>query len=109
PYNYETVVEAGGYLPDLPTIEVLGMQVFQGRLYVGTNGVLIPPLLMGPAELIRINPDNSWELVVGDGRETPRGWMYPVSGFTAGFGNFYNAHVWRMAEFENRLFVGTFD
>ncbi|RIK56654.1 MAG: hypothetical protein DCC57_02970 [Chloroflexi bacterium] len=109
PYTYETVVDQGAFLPDLPNIEVLGMQVFQGRLYVGANGVLVPPVLMGPAEMIRINPDNTWDLVMGDGRETPTGWKYPISGFTAGFGNFYNAHVWRMAEFEDNLFVGTFD
>src|SRR5690606_33067806 len=59
--------------------------------------------------LLRINPDDSWDVVMGGERETPFGWKFPISGFMPGFGNFFNGHIWRMVVFDNQLFVGTFD
>ncbi len=110
PYQYKTVVEQGGYLDQWRNPEVLTMKVFDNRLYVGGNGIALGLLgLMAPAELIRINPDDSWDVVVGYPRHTPQGWKVPLSGLTAGFGNFLNNHVWQMEEFEGTLYVGTFD
>jgi hypothetical protein len=110
PYRYKTVVERGGYLNQWRNPEVLTMKVYDGRLYVGGNGIALGLLgLMAPAELIRINPDDSWDVIVGYPRRTPQGWKAPLSGLTAGFGNFLNNHMWQMEEFEGNLYVGTFD
>jgi len=110
PYEYTTVVEQGGYLDVWTNSEVLSMEVFDDRLYVGGNGVLVGPLgLAGPAELIRINPDDTWDVVVGYPRRTPEGWKYPLSGVSAGFGNFLNQHMWQMEVYNGNLYVGTFD
>ncbi|MEZ4767678.1 MAG: hypothetical protein R2844_04555 [Caldilineales bacterium] len=105
PYSYTQVINNGGYL-SRPNNEVLSMMEYNGRLYAGGNGVVFRGT---PAELIRINPDDTWDVVVGDPRDTPDGWKYPLSGFTSGFGNDYNGHMWRLESYEDNLFVGTFD
>lgn len=97
PYQFTTVVSHGGYLPQ-PSSNVISMRVFQNRLYVGTDR---------PAELIRINPDDSWDLIAGTPRETPDGWKYPLSGIDSGFGNYLNGHIWWMEEYAGRLYLGT--
>lgn len=111
PYNYTTVIEQGGYKPSgEANSEILHMKVFKNRLYAGGNGIKAGITgLAGPAELIRINPDDTWDVVVGNPRLTPDGWKYPISGFDAGFGNFFNGHMWRLGVFEDSLYVGTFD
>jgi hypothetical protein len=100
PYDFTPVVTDGGFLQPLPSDCVVSMHVFKGRLYVGTNR---------PAELIRINPDDTWDLVIGKPRKTPRGWKYPLSGFGTGFDWPLNVHIWRMQEHEGVLYVGTDD
>lgn len=97
PYQFTTIVSKGGYLAK-PSTNVISMRIFKDRLYVGTDR---------PAEIIRINPDDSWDLVVGTPRQTPDGWKYPLSGHDAGFNNYLNGHIWWMREYEGRLYVGT--
>lgn len=111
PYGYLPVVSRGGYVSGLASNpEILHMKEFRNRLYVGGNGLKVGILgLMGPAEVIRINPDDSWDVVVGYPRLTPDGMKFPISGFDAGFGNFFNGHMWRMEVFDDNLYVGTFD
>lgn len=110
PYTFHPVVENGGYLIPLRNVEALSMQEFRGDLYVGANGIVAGPIgWMAPAELIRVHPDDTWELVVGYPRQTPDGWKIPISGLDAGFGWFLNGHMWRMEVFEDHLYVGTFD
>ena len=105
PYTYTQVINRGGYL-DRPNNEILSMTEFGGRLYAGGNGVVFRG---AAAELIRINPDDTWDVVVGDPPRLPTGWKFPLSGFTAGFGNEFNGHMWRLEPYEDNLFVGTFD
>lgn len=111
PYNYTTVIDKGGYLEGpARNPEVLSMKVFNGRLYVGGNGILTGSI--GPAnaaELVRINPDDTWDVVVGYPRITPDGPKFPISGLLAGFENPFNVHMWRMEVFDENLYVGTFD
>lgn len=110
PYTYTTVVERGGYLSPRPNMEILSMTVFNNRLYAGGNGVTLAEVgLVGPAELIRINSDDTWDVVVGSARWTPVGYKTPLSGFDEGFNNPFNAHMWRMKVFDGNLYVGTFD
>jgi hypothetical protein len=74
------------------------MAPFGGRLYVG-----------GQNDMVRVNPDDTWELVVGAPRDTPTGPMHPISGFGQGFGNWFTGHFWRMEAHEDSLWVGTWD
>ncbi|MEA3337600.1 MAG: hypothetical protein U9R25_17020 [Chloroflexota bacterium] len=97
PYKWTTVVSNGAFLP-IYSLSVISMFVFRNRLYVGTDR---------PGEIIRINPDDSWELVVGSPRETPDGWKYPISGLDFGFCNWLNGHIWRMEEYQGKLYIGT--
>lgn len=99
PYNLTTVIPFGGYLPD-PSQSIVSFQVFNDQLYVGTYD---------PAELYRINPDDSWELLVGTARQTPQGWLAPRSGLDAGFGWPFNIQVYRMHVYEEQLYIGTLD
>jgi hypothetical protein len=81
------------------------MKEFNGRLFVGGNGVRS----WFGAEMYRINPDDTWDLVAGLARDTPQGRKEPISGLGPGFGWPFNAHMWRQAVYDGRLYVGTFD
>ena len=111
PYQLVTVVPGGAFLTDRPSKSVVSMHEYRGRLYVGTAT---------KTELIRINPDDTWDLVVGPPRLVPsltaadparRGveWKYPVSGLDAGFGHSLNDHAWQMDDFYKYLYVGTYN
>ena len=100
PYTFTSIVSKGGFRTPRASKTVLSMHVFQGRLYVGTDK---------PTELIRINPDDTWDLVVGSPRYTPDGWKYPLSGLFRGFNNWYNGHIWQMQDHDGWLYVGTMD
>jgi len=81
------------------------MHVYQGRLYVGTAT---------QTEIIRINPDDTWDLVIGPPRAVPqRGggfeWKYPISGLDAGFGHTLNDHAWQMDHLNQHLYIGTYN
>lgn len=102
PYEFTPIVTDGAFKQPrtVRSQEVLSMYPFRGKLYVGTNR---------PTELIRIDPDDTWELVVGEPRDTPQGPKRPISGQPTGFGNPFNGHFWRMEEHEGQLYVGTWD
>lgn len=100
PYTFTPVVTHGAFLPE-PSRGVVSMRVFRDSLFVGTDR---------PAtEIIRIAPDDSWELVMGAPRQTPAGWKYPLSGLDAGFNTWLNGHIWRMMEHAGRLYIGTWN
>jgi len=100
PYTFTPVVTNGGFRQGSRSPSVVSMHVFKNRLYVGTDQ---------PVELIRINPDDTWDLIVGTPRETPDGWKYPLSGLDAGFNWPFTAHLWKMQEHEGVLYMGTND
>lgn len=113
PYRWEKVIERGAYRGGLNEC-VLSMCPFNGALYVGSGiqgGGIDKVNRIGPAgpELIRILPDGHWDLIVGDPRETPDGYKKPLSGYMAGFDNFFNGYFWRMCEHEGWLYLSTFD
>lgn len=112
PYNWTPVIINGagrGPLNEGTT----AMFPFKGKLYVSSairRGGYDPQAgLQGPPELIRINPDDSWELVVGEPRQTPDGDKAPISGYWSGFGNIFTGYFWRMEEHEGWLYLGTYD
>jgi hypothetical protein len=86
---------------------VVSMSEYKGALYVGSSGWAF---VFPNSELIRVNPDDTWDLVVGNARFTAAGvFKYPISGLPDGFGNLFNAHFWRQQEHEGALYVGTND
>ncbi|MCB1690525.1 MAG: class I SAM-dependent methyltransferase, partial [Halioglobus sp.] len=113
PYHWELVMDKGGYRGQLNQI-AMTLTAFAGHLYVGTaiqGGGRDPELNVGPVpcEIIRIHPDNSWDLVVGDPRVTPEGLKVPLSGLAAGFGKFAAGYLWSMRVHDGWLYAGTFD
>ena len=113
PYRWKKVLTAGAYRGFLNEFG-LSMCVFNGSLYLGTGiagGGYDRVNKVGPAaaELIRVYPDDTWDLVVGAPRLTPDGVKIPISGLSPGFDNFMNGYVWRMCAHEGHLYVGTFN
>jgi hypothetical protein len=85
---------------------VVSMHVFHDALYVGASGWYQNTLPQ--SELIRVNPEGQWTLVVGNPRKLPSGQTaYPTSGLDDGFDSTFNAHFWRMGVFGGGLYVGT--
>ncbi len=112
PYKWEKVVDNGALRGPLNEVPV-SMVPFKDALYVGTgiiNGGYDRHHKVGPApaEVIRIYPDNKWQLLVGDTRVTTEGVLYPQSSHGAGFSNFFNGYHWRMVVHDEQLFLGTF-
>src|SRR5262249_34634085 len=105
PYEFITVVPPGAYLPVRPSKSVVSMHEYAGRLYVGTGT---------QTELIRINPHDTWGVVVGPPRIVPSAdggseWKFPLSGLDAGFGHSLNDHAWRMEDASDVLYIGTYN
>jgi hypothetical protein len=81
-------------------------------LYVGTciqDGGYDRAHDVGPAagEIIRVYPDDSWELVIGSARFTEQGFKLPTSRLGPGFDNPFNGYIWSMCVHADRLYVGT--
>jgi hypothetical protein len=102
PYQWQPVVVNGGYQSDSRVRGPNGLSFaeFRGQLYVGTNR---------PTELIRINADDTWDLLVGEPRDTPHGHKTPLSGLGIGFGSWFNGHFWRMGVHGQYLYLTTWD
>lgn len=112
PYKWEKVIEKGAYRGKLNQCAV-SMIEFKGALYVGSGiqgGGVDRKNKIGPAapELIRINSDGSWDLIVGKARSTPQGYKKPLSGYLPGFDNFFNGYFWRMCVHKGWLYLSTF-
>lgn len=113
PFRWTRVITDGAYRGKCNEI-VVSMCVFNDALYIGSaiqNGGFDRTYRIGPAaaELIRIHPDDSWDLIVGNPRKTPDGMKVPLSGMGPGFDNFFSGYIWRMAAHDGWLYVGTFD
>jgi SAM-dependent methyltransferase len=113
PYAWTRVMTLGAYRGYINE-GTASLCVFGDALYIGT-GVAgggynryhkIGP---APAELIRLYPDDTWDLAVGAPRITPQGIKLPVSGLGPGFGNALNGYFWRMGVHEGWLYVGTYN
>lgn len=112
PYRWKRVLTRGGWRGAYNQVAV-SLCEFQGALYVGTgivNGGFHRLLKIGPAaaEILRVFPDDSWELVMGDARVTPEGYKVPLSGYASGFDKLFNGYVWRMEVHQGWLYAGTF-
>ena len=112
PYNWTQVIVDGAYRGPLNE-GTASMFPFKGHLYVGggiRGGGYDPAIgISGAPELIRVNPDDSWDLIVGQPRQTPDGYKTPLSGQWPGFGNMFNGYFWRIQGHEDWLYLGTLD
>jgi hypothetical protein len=101
PYTFNPIIMDGGWQPNetLRSPTTLTMHVWNdaappygdgmSRLYCGTDRKI---------EIVRVNPDNTWDLVVGEPRSTPDGWKAPLSGIGYYFDNDFNGHIWQMQD-----------
>ncbi|HRY15563.1 MAG: hypothetical protein KDJ31_14910 [Candidatus Competibacteraceae bacterium] len=113
PYRWRKVLERGAGRGPAASI-VTCMAAFRGALYIGSalqrqgHGGLdrYGPI---PGELVRLYPDDTWELVVGESRPTPQGLKVAMSGLGAGFGDRFNRGPWCLAEHEGWLYAGASD
>ena len=113
PYAWQLVLRDGAYRGNLNE-GACSMCVYKDALYLGTgiqNGGYDRTNGVGPAaaELIRVHPDDSWDLVMGLPRETPHGFKVPLSGLGPGFNDIFNGYVWRMAVHNGWLYAGTYN
>jgi len=100
-FLFEPVATPGELqIPALRPDAAISMQEFQGSLYVGSDR---------PTELIRINPDDTWDLIVGRPRLTSTGFRRPLSGIGKGFNSMFNGHFYSMAIDKGELYLGTWD
>lgn len=104
-YAFTKIIPNGGHVSFSPNLAVISLKEFKGRLYVGCDSVWT----LSAAELYRVNPDDTWDVIAGYPRDTPLGHKEPLSGLGAGFGWQLNDHMWRQAVYDDRLYVGTFD
>ncbi len=96
----QIITDGAGVVAGQRAHDALSMAIFNNQLYVGTDR---------PTEMVRLNPDDSWDLVVGAPRDTPQGMKNPLSGMSMGFGNTFTGHFYRMAAYNNQLYLGTWD
>ncbi|HEB51400.1 MAG TPA: class I SAM-dependent methyltransferase [Desulfobulbus sp.] len=111
PFRWRRVLTRGAYRGQTNQI-AMTLRAFGDHLYVGSaiqHGGYDRNNRIGPApqELVRINRDDSWDLVVGEPRLTPDGLKVPISGHEAGFGNVYGGYIWSMCVHEGWLYLGT--
>jgi hypothetical protein len=109
PYRFEKVMDRGAGRGALNQGSV-AMVPFKGALYIGTgiqNGGFDWRNKVGPAaaEVLRVFPDGSWDVVAGNKRPDRE----PISGLNAGFGNFFSSYLWRMGVHDGWLYAGTMD
>jgi hypothetical protein len=111
PYRWTQVVTNGGHQGPSGLPAVISMCPFGEWLYVGSGRAVpaIEALAPIPGELIRIAPDDTWEVVAGAPHETPQGIKAPISGMPGGFGNPLAMYVWRMEEHDGCLYAGLND
>jgi hypothetical protein len=113
PHRWVKVLEDGADRGPFNQV-VLCFAEFNGSLYFGSaiqNGGFDRIHNVGPAaaEVLRIHPDDSWDLVVGQARMTRSGLKAPRSGLGPGFENPFCGYVWRMCAHDGALYVGTYD
>jgi hypothetical protein len=110
-YLWERVLTDGAFRgPDNQA--AVSMAPFKKHLYIGTAiEQTIPNDNMPPqaAELLRIDSQGEFDIICGDSRETPLGSKAPLSGRPAGCGNPFNVYIWRLAEHDGELYIGSFD
>lgn len=74
--------------------------VFNNQLYWGAMIYMLNMLDFKGADIIRINPDDTWETVVGPNA---------ISAYGPGFNHWPNTYIWSMGVYNGWLYSGTYD
>ena len=111
-----------GINPNRTRSGAANIYVYDGYLYIGEyndeqialedilfskNCDFVNANLKQSVNLYRMDENENVELVVGDADE-----MFPegsLTGLGSGFGRNENQYIWRMQEFDGKLYIGTFD
>jgi hypothetical protein len=109
PYVWEQVLRNGAGRGRLNQ-GVVSLAAFRDAVFIGSGiqkGGIDRENHVGPAgpELIRLNPDGSHDVIMGE-RRTPDG---PLSGLMPGWNNFFCGSIWKMMVHDGCLYAGTQD
>ncbi len=113
PYRWHKLIDAGAGRGPLNQAAV-AMASFGGAIYIGTGiqgGGYDRVNEIGPAaaELIRLNADGTWDLIMGEPRVVDGEHREALSGLRPGFGNYFDGYVWALACHNGWLYAGTYD
>ena len=112
-YKWRKIITDGAYRGPESSVPV-GMQAFGDALYVGSGleeQGMGETFASGPfgAEILRIHPDDRWDLLVGSARDTPDGPKVPLSGSGPGFDDEFVQGYRRLVEHDGWLYAGGSD
>lgn len=93
----------------------LSMGIYKNYLYVSaTKKLPFAWIIPMGCDIIRIAPNDNWQLVIGDKAIIPsspskgiRG--NSLSGLNSGFSNPFNVYAWQIKEYHGKLLISTFD
>lgn len=110
--DWTLIVDRG--FGDPANVYTLSMGVFRNHLYVGgTKELPLSWLIPRGCDVIRINTNDEWQLVVGGNPFLPataeRVSTESVSGLGSGFNNPFNVYAWQIQGFDDKLLISTFD
>jgi hypothetical protein len=111
PYEWHPVILDGGGAFN-HNLAAATMVEFKGQLYVG-SGITglgyhaVHDIGPASAELMRVRPDGTWDLIAGRVRFTPDGLKVPLSLLGPGFGDFYNSVIWSLGVHKGVIYLGT--
>lgn len=98
--NDWTLVVDNGF-GDEDNVYPLSMGVFKNHLYVsGTKELPLAWAIPRGCDIVRIDKYDDYEVVVGPNS---------VSGILSGFYNPFNVYAWQIQEYNEKLFISTFD
>jgi hypothetical protein len=111
PFEWHSVIVDGGGAFNF-NMALTAMVEFKGYLYVG-SGITglghdtVHDVGPASAELLRVRPDGTWDLIAGRVRFTPDGLKVPIAMLGPGLGDFYNSVVWSLGVHKGVIYLGT--
>lgn len=111
--NDWTLIVDNGF-GDPANVYTLAMGIFKDYLYVsGTKRLPLSWLVPRGCDIIRIDKQDKWQVVVGGSLLPPLtpldGQLRSLSGLRSGFNNPFNVYGWQIEEFQGKLLISTFD
>lgn len=105
--NDWTMIVDNGF-GDPANVYVLAMGVFKEHVYVsGTKDLPLSWAIPRGCDLIRIDKNDKWKLIVGGNPFLPGQKGTSILG--SGFNNPFNVYAWQIQEYKGKLLVSTFD